>query len=107
MLTVAIGHSADIDLDRAIAEVIDQAKKGLTDAEASAGLLFVANHLDHSAVLAGVRAAFPGVSLVGCTTAGEASSVLGFQDDSILLVLFASPDVRFAAAIGRTPLGGS
>ena len=103
LLDVAIGHSADIDLDRAIDEVVAQARGELGGAPAKCGILFVANHLDLESVLGSLRQAFPGVSLVGCTSAGEASSKLGFQDDSILLILFASDELVTATAIGRSP----
>ena len=103
MLDVAIGNSADIDLDRAIDEVIGQARGELGEASASCGILFLANNLDLESVLRSLRDAFPGVSIVGCTSAGEASSKLGFQDDSILLILFSSPELVAATAIGREP----
>ncbi len=103
MLRLAVGHSADIDLERALDETVAQAREDLGGDEPGAALLFVSSGLDHEAVRRRVRGAFPGVPLVGCTSAGEASSSLGFQDDSILLLLFVSPDVRFSAAIGRAP----
>ena len=103
MLRLALGHSADIDLDRAAEEAIDQAQTELAGETAAAGLLFVSSGLDFSDALKRVRDAFPDLLLVGCSTAGEASSSLGFQDDSILLILFVSADVRFAAALGRDP----
>lgn len=103
MLNVAIGHSADIDLERAIDEVVGQARGELGEASPSCGMLFVANNLDLEVVLRTLRAAFPGVSMVGCSSAGEASSKLGFEDDSILLILFASRDLVTATAIGRAP----
>lgn len=103
MLRVAIGHSADIDQDRAVSEAIEQAKRKLGGAEAKAGILFSASALDHPAVLAEVGRAFPDTPIVGCTTAGEASPALGFQDDSVLLLLFSSTDIRFAAALIPTP----
>ena len=103
MLKVAIGHSADIDLERAIEEVIGQARGELGSASAECGMLFIANNLDLELVLGRLGAAFPGVSLVGCTSAGEASSKLGFEDDSILLILFSAGDLMTATAIGREP----
>ncbi len=103
MLAVAVGHSADIDLEPAVETVLAQVTAALGSERASAGLLFVANGLDHRQVVSRIRAALPGVPLIGCTTAGEASTIEGFQDDSILLVLFHSPDVRFSIAVGRTP----
>ena len=101
MLSVGIGHSADIDLDRALAEVIEGAHAGLDGVAPRCGLLFVADSLDLSVVLKNLQQAFPGVPLVGCTSAGEASSGLGFQDDSILLILLGSEDLVAATALGR------
>ncbi|WP_299623078.1 FIST signal transduction protein [Pelagibius sp.] len=103
MLSVGVGHSADIDLDRAVAEVIEWSRAGLDGVAPRCGLLFVADSLDLAAVLKGLRRAFPGVPLVGCTSGGEASSGLGFQDDSILLILFGSADLVAATALGRAP----
>ena len=103
MLSVGIGHSADIDLDRALAEVIGRARAGLGAVPPRCGLLFVADSLDLAVVLSSLQQAFPGVPLVGCTSAGEASSGLGFQDDSILLILFGSEDLVAATALGRAP----
>ena len=103
MLNVSIGHSADIDLERAIEEVVSQARGELGEEPAKCGMLFVAANLDLNTVLGRLRSAFPGVSLVGCTSAGEASSKLGFEDDSILLILFSSADLMTATGIGRAP----
>lgn len=82
---MAIGHSADIDLERAIGEVVRRARAQLTDDVAGAGLLFVADGLDHATTLAEIRDAFPGTPIIGCRTAGEASPTLGYEEDSILL----------------------
>ena len=71
-LNVAVGHSADIDLEVAIDSVVDQARADLAGMQASCGLLFVAHDLDLDRVLDGLNTAFPGVSIVGCTSAGEA-----------------------------------
>ena len=103
MLAVAVGHSADIDLEPAVETVLAQVSAALGSERPSAGLLFIADGLDHRMIVSRIRAALPGVPLIGCTTAGEASTIEGFQDDSILLVLFRSPDIRFAVAVGRAP----
>ena len=47
-----------------------------------------------------MRARYPGIELAGSTTAGEMSSVLGFQEDSIALTLFASDTVEITAGLG-------
>lgn len=103
MLKAAVGHSADIDLDVAVAGVVSQVKREFAVANPSAGILHIADNLDHAYVVSEVRKAFPGMKLVGCSSAGEASTVLGFREDSVLLVAFASPDVSFAVGIGRNP----
>ena len=101
LLDTVIAHSADIDLPRAIAEVLAQAHRGLNGAVPQAGMIFIGGDLDQPAALQAVSDAFPGLPLIGCSTAGEASPTLGFEDDSILLVLFVSPDLVFAAGAGR------
>ena len=78
MLNVTVGHSADIDLDVFIDEVIDQVGDAVRAAPAPAGLLFVSQSLDHAIVVARLREAFPDLKLVGCASDGEASGTLGF-----------------------------
>lgn len=101
MLNVHIGHSADIDLDICVDEVIAQVGDVLRTARSAAALLFVAESLDHIDVVSRINRAFPGLKLVGCTSDGEASTALGFQEDSILLIAFTSPDLHFAIGFGR------
>ena len=45
---------------------------------------------------------FPGIDLIGCTTAGEFSSSYGFSDDSISLMVFYSDDVEIGIGVGRS-----
>ena len=47
-----------------------------------------------------VRAAFPGVSVMGSTSAAEVSSVGGFQEDSITLALFAADGADVTTGLG-------
>ena len=54
-------------------------------------LLSVFESFDPSLVAA-VRTAFPGVHVMGSTSAAEVSSVEGFLEDSVTLALFASDD---------------
>ena len=42
---------------------------------------------------------------MGCTTAGEVSSVLGFREDSVTLCLFASDSVDMTAGVGKDAVG--
>ncbi len=43
----------------------------------------------------------PGIQLVGGTSGGEMSSVLGFQEDSVTLMVFASDTIEMQAGVGR------
>lgn len=101
MLDIAFGHSADVDLDICIGDVIGQVAPLLARVDDAAGLLFVSDGLDDASVARRIKNAFPHLKLIGCCSAGETSSALGFQEDSVLLVVMASPDVSFAVGIGR------
>ena len=52
-------------------------------------------------MLNAIRHQFPQIELVGCTTAGDFSTNLGFSDDAITLMLFHSDDVEIKAGVGR------
>ena len=101
MFKMVVGHSDDIDADTAIAEALEQCAGALGGESPQGGLLFSAFDMDHAQLLAGINHAYPNVQLVGCTTDGEMSSVLGFQEDSIALALFASDVVDVTAGVGR------
>jgi len=101
MLKVALGHSDDIDLDKAVADVIEQVRVELGDTQLQAALLFMADSLRQEHAISKICAAFPGIKLAGCSSAGEATSRLGFREDSILLVCFCSDDVQFAIGYGE------
>ena len=47
-----------------------------------------------------VLESLPGISLIGCTTAGDFSASYGFSDDSITLILFCSVTIEIRAGIG-------
>jgi hypothetical protein len=100
MFRMTVGHSDDIELDSALATVFAQCDAALAGAEPRAGLLMAAWEADHRSIVDAVRARYPGIELAGSTTAGEMSSVLGFQQDSIALTLFASDSVEITAGLG-------
>ena len=97
---MAVGHSDDIDLDAALEAVFAQCDEALAGASPRAGLLLAAWDIDHRALIDTIRARYPGIELAGTTTAGEMSSVMGFQEDSIALALFAADSVEITAGIG-------
>lgn len=101
MLVAASGHSEDIDTLSAFAEVREQCEAALEGRPPQAGLLFAGIDFEHQELLDAINDAWPGIELIGCTTDGELSSCLGFQEDSISLLLFASDTINFASGLGR------
>lgn len=101
MFRMAVGHSDDIDLDSALAEVFDACDLALAGAVPDAGFLLAAWEADHQRTVDAVRARYPGIALAGSSTAGEMTSVMGFQQDSVALALFASDSVDITVGLGR------
>jgi hypothetical protein len=104
MLRMAVGHSDDIDVDAALAMVFDECDRGLAGRKPKAALLFVSEGVDQQAIVDAIRLRYPGIELAGSSAVGEMTSVLGLQEDSIALALFAADDVDFTAGLG-TELG--
>ena len=99
MLTMAVGHSDDVDPRRAVAEAIEACRSGLNGAQAKGGLLFAAFDSFDPAALRDVREAFPGIQLLGTTSAAEVSSVGGYREDSVVLSVFASDSVDLTVGV--------
>ena len=100
MFRMAVGHSDDIDLEGALAEVFGECDAALAGAPACAGIVFSAWDLDHQALVDAVHDHYPGIELAGASTAGEMSSVIGFKEDSVALAVFAVDTVEITAGIG-------
>jgi hypothetical protein len=101
MFTAVVGHSEDLDARSAAQEVLAQCQAKLGDTVATAGLLFAAIDFEHQMLLDEINQQIPGIELIGCTTDGEISSELGFREDSVTLILFASDTVDITAGLGR------
>jgi hypothetical protein len=101
MFRMAVGHSDDIDLESALLTVFAQCDAALAGATPKAGLLLAAWEVDHQSAIDQVRARYPGIELAGSSTAGEMSSILGFREDSVALLLFASDSIDVVAGLGR------
>ena len=103
MFKVAVGHSNDPDSYCAIAEVLEQCQKSLAGEIPNAGILFAAIDFDHHLVLQQIERVFPGIELIGGTTDGEMSSVLGFEQDSLTLTVFCTDNIniKILAGIGE------
>jgi hypothetical protein len=100
MFKVVVGHSDDPDSQSAVEEVLEQCSHDLEGDRPQAGVLFAAIDFEHSLILKHIHQAFPNLELIGCTTDGEMSSKLGFQQDSLTLMLFCSDTVTMSAGIG-------
>src|SRR3954447_17503951 len=75
MLTMAVGHSDDVDAGDAIAEVIAACRTQLGDAVPKAGLLVSSFDTFDRSILGTVTAPFPTAQTAGGTSAAELSSV--------------------------------
>lgn len=100
MLKAVVGHSNDPDTTGAIAEVLEQCVGALGHRTPQAAILLAALDFDHAEILDRIHETFPGIQLIGGTTDGELSSVLEFQQDSLVLMLLCSDQVEFQAAVG-------
>ena len=105
MFKMVVGHSDDLDPGDAAAEALDQCADALDGIKPQASLLFSAFDEDCERMVAAVNQAHPGIQLVGCTTAGEMSSVLGFQEDTVTLCLLALDSVDMTAGVGKDASG--
>ncbi|NET31856.1 MAG: hypothetical protein F6K19_07615 [Cyanothece sp. SIO1E1] len=101
MLHISVGHSNDPDSQAAIAEVLEQCWSDFAGVKPKAGLLLAAIDYDYAWILQQIHRAFPGIELIGGTTDGEISSMLGFEQDSLVLMVFCSEQVEIRAGMGR------
>ncbi len=101
MFKAAVGHSEDVIAKSAVDDILTQIRAVLGDDVPRAGVLFCSVDFDHSAIIPEIRTAFPGIELIGCTTDGEFSSGLGFTEDSVMFMAFASDTVEIRAGAGK------
>ena len=94
-----LGHSDDVDSDDAARAVIEQCVGQLDGATPKAALLFMAADYDADVVLRHIQERWPGLPIIGSSTAGEVSSQLGYREESVCLTLLAGEG--FEACVGR------
>jgi hypothetical protein len=102
VIKVGLGQSENIDTQTAIESVIAQCQQKLAGHQPRAGIVFAGSNFDHRLMLDRIHEKFPGLALIGCTTAGEFSSSYGFSDDSISLTVFYSDEVEIGIGVGRS-----
>ena len=82
MIRVGLGQAEHIDTRTAVESVISQCRQNLGGAHPQAGIVFAGVNFDFRLMLDEILNEFPGIELIGCTSAGDFSSILGFSDDS-------------------------
>ena len=102
MIKAGLGQSENIDTQTAVEAVISQCRQQLAGRQPQAGIVFAGVNFDHRLMLDKILEQFPGINLIGCTTAGDFSSSYGFSDDSISLMVFYSDDVEIGVGVGRS-----
>jgi len=100
VLTVAIGHSDDPNAFAAAKDLVEQCQSTLQGRSPQVGILFAALDFDHGLILETLKTFFPDMVVVGCTTDGELSSELEFQQDSLVLMAIASDTLAIGAGVG-------
>ncbi len=101
VMKVVVGHSADPDTPLAVSEVVRQCREKLGDVPPRCGIVFACMEADHKQMLVDIRQAFPGLPIVGCSTDGELSSILRFQEDSIALMILGGEKLQASVGVGR------
>lgn len=100
MFRVGLGHYEGLDTRSVTQEVISQCTQQMEGVDAQLGIVFASAHFDHEEMLALFSEAFSGIQLVGCTTAGIFTSMYGFGEDSISLLVMNTGSVRFSTGLG-------
>lgn len=101
MFRVGLGHYEGLDTRSVVERVVDQCKEQMGDVQAQLGIVFAGAYFDHQQMLSLFSEAFPGIQLVGATTAGIFSSMYGFSEDSISLLVMNTGDIAFRTGLGN------
>ncbi|MGL5270791.1 MAG: FIST signal transduction protein [Selenomonadaceae bacterium] len=107
MIKVAVGHSEEVDSLDAVEAVLKMCQEDLGGLLPQAGILYTAIEYEHPVILNRIMDCYPQLELIGCTTDGEISSKIGFDEDSITLMLFYADCVEIKAGCGRKLLAGT
>jgi diguanylate cyclase (GGDEF)-like protein/PAS domain S-box-containing protein len=105
MMKIGLGQAEGLDAARTVENAIHQCKRGLDGLKPQAGIVYCGSEVDHKRMLEAIRSGFPGMALIGCTTAGEFSSGYGVSDDSIALMAIHSDAIEMGVGVGRNLSG--
>ncbi len=95
-----VAHSDLVDTLDAARSILEQCESQLDGARPRGGLLFTTTEYDHAAVLAAIDERWPGLPLIGASSAGEVSSQLGYRADSICLTLLCGDELEVRTGNG-------
>ena len=104
MLKVVIGWSDEPDTGEATKFALDMAVASLDGQSAQAAMVYAGVDFDLDIVAKEIKARFPDLLVVGCTTDGEIAGGEGFLEDSLVITLFASDSIQFTVGIGRNAI---
>jgi hypothetical protein len=96
---MTVGHSMEFEPATAIAEALEQCRTSLGGATPGAALVFSAFDSFDQVMADVLRAAFPGIQILGSTSAAEMSSTGGYQEDSVTLALIVADEVDFTTGM--------
>ncbi|MCB1049477.1 MAG: FIST C-terminal domain-containing protein [Acidobacteria bacterium] len=97
---LAIGHSDQPDPFEALQSIFGQVQNALQRREPKAGLLFSGYEQDHDYCLQEIGARFPNLPIIGCTSYGEFSSAISYQEDSTAFGLLCGQGFEVGAGQG-------
>lgn len=109
MLTMAVGQSDEFDPGTALAAALEQCRSRLGGASPKAAIVFSAFDSFDAVMVRMLRDEFPGIQVIGSTSAAEMSSAGGYQEDSVTLALIAADSVDFSTGMAtiETDLEGA
>jgi hypothetical protein len=99
MLRMVVGQSDEFDPGTAIAAALDQCRPQLAGSVPQAAILFSAFDAFDAVMVRVLRAEFPGIQVIGSTSAAEMSSAGGYQEDSVTLALLVADNVDFTTGM--------
>ncbi|MBU3182580.1 FIST signal transduction protein [Clostridium psychrophilum] len=96
-LFIVIAHSIELDSFLAVIELIESCEIQLGNRYPIAGILYAGIDVDHQLVLNKIYEKWPNLQLIGCTTDGEFSSECEYVEDSMVLTLFVSKEIKIVS----------
>jgi class 3 adenylate cyclase len=100
MFEVGMGQCEDVDTEKATSSAIERALLALGAHQPQIAMIFAGQDFDHFRMLQIVKTKLGKIQTIGCTTAGELTSDLGFSDDSVIILLFSSDEIEFSIGLG-------